>query len=478
MDSSTSNTTDNEDIVNIQTPIQQDTMKTSNDSTNIIQESQENNEEVQPQQENMESIIGRNMGKFSTFLRDVTGLSLDTSNNEEANSSSNSLSPSTVSTTQDSIVNIEEQLTSPIVVLGQEFTTHSKADDHIQSNLLWLSYRCGFEPIPKSENGPQPIQFFPSIIFNKSILTNLNSLKFLFDKDNFTSDSGWGCMIRTSQNLLANALLKLNDVTESNENELQILDLFQDNLNSLYSIHNFIRVSSNSSLQIKPGQWFGPNAASFSIKKLTDEIIENKDKLLLLESSQIKIPYVYISENCDLYDDEINEIFIKQQNSILLLFPVRLGIDQINHYYYNSLLNLLNAKYSVGIAGGKPSSSFYFFGYENENELIYFDPHLPQIIETPINIKSYHSTSYNKLNIKFLDPSMMIGILINSMDDYKKFKKQCIDSNSKIIHFHPNVINENLSSINQSWEEVNEEDDFVNLNVSKNEEEFIDLGTK
>ncbi|KAI5963681.1 ATG4 [Candida pseudojiufengensis] len=478
MEATSSSSITSDDIVKIDTP----KVNESDPSTSNFQDKDVPIIDEQAQPENVESVIGRNMLKFSSFLREVTGLSLDsTKTEEEANSTTNLSSPSTTSTNQESIneTTEENKLNSPIIVLGQEFYSKIKAIKYIQNNLLWLSYRCGFEPILKSEDGPQPIQFFPSIIFNKTILTNPNNLKVLFDKDNFTSDSGWGCMIRTSQNLLANTLIKINGI----DKETAILNLFQDNSNSLYSIHNFIRVSSQSSLQLKPGQWFGPNAASYSIKKLTDESNNNDDdRLRLLEENKINVPYIHISENCDLYDDEIKEIFTNHKKSILLLFPVRLGIDHTNEYYFKSLLTLLASPYSVGIAGGKPSSSFYFFGYEstdqNENELIYFDPHLPQIIESPINLQSYHCQNYNKLNIKYIDPSMMIGILISDMNEYNLFKKQCVETNNKIIHFHPITLIESHSSINQSWEEVNEEDDFVNLNVSKNEEEFIDLGNK
>ena len=70
---------------------------------------------------------------------------------------------------------------------------------------------------------------------------------------------------------------------------------------------------------------------------------------------------MFISENSDLFDDEIRDVFAKEKNaSVLILFPIRLGIDKVNSYYYNSIFHLLASKYSCGIAGGKPSSSFTF----------------------------------------------------------------------------------------------------------------------
>jgi cysteine protease ATG4 len=78
---------------------------------------------------------------------------------------------------------------------------------------------------------------------------------------------------------------------------------------------------------------------------------------------------------------------------VLLLIGVRLGIDGVNPIYYetikvlNSLrppdyetdsLNSIQLLYtfpqSVGIAGGRPSSSYYFLGSQADN-LFYLDPH-------------------------------------------------------------------------------------------------------
>lgn len=425
-----------------------------------------------PQSQDSVEEVDTVLGRFSLFVKDLSqGLS------NPSRDGTPSEEPATLVDTP-----------QPVIVLGQEFKNEQEAIVFIESRL-WLSYRCGFDPIPKAEDGPQPIQFFPSIIFNKTtIYSNFANLKSLFDKENFTSDAGWGCMIRTSQNLLANTLLQLLPP----DSKQDVIGLFQDNQSSPFSIHNFIKVAGELPLQVKPGQWFGPNAASLSIKRLTDAL---QDK----EIKGVKYPKVFISENSDLYDGEINEILSEEGRSVLVLFPIRLGIDKVNSYYYDSIFQVLKSKFSCGISGGKPSSSFYFLGYDN-SDLIYFDPHLPQLVENPINIESYHTRNYNRLNISLLDPSMMIGILLRSMDDYLEFKTSCIGNNNKIVHFHPHVSplqqqQDNL--INQSWEEVQDEDeDFVNLNVSKVEvaeeetedeegvkvdlpkqlDEFIDLG--
>lgn len=291
---------------------------------------------------------------------------------------------------------------------------------------IHLTYRTKFVPIPQASDGPSPLSFH--FLFRDSPLNTIENA--MFNPDCFNTDIGWGCMIRTGQSLLANSLqiatlgrdFRSNEVIS--EKESRILNYFMDKPESPFSIHNFVKKGLELSDK-KPGEWFGPAATSRSIQSLIKDFPDcGLDECFISVSSG------------DVYEEELEKIFAKDENSkILLLLGVKLGINALNEYYWDEIKQILGSEFSVGIAGGRPSSSLYFIGFKGD-ELLYLDPHNPQpSLQAGSEAhfyKSCHTTNYGRLSLSDLDPSMLIGILISGKDHWIKWKEEA--KTSKIFN--------------------------------------------
>lgn len=347
-----------------------------------------------------------------------------------------------------------------VVILGKRYNSDINSAEIASAinSRIWCTYRSGFEPISRDENGPAPLMFLRSMLFSGSPNATAQGL---MNPGAFSTDVGWGCMIRTSQLLLANTFqsLLLGDYTYKEDSEpevalVEILLLFGDTYECPFSLHNFIRAASELPLQVKPGEWFGPSAASLSIKRLC-----------IKANAALNVPrlLVHISESCDMYDDEMHAQF-EHKLPVLVLFPIRLGIDRVNAIYHPSLFQLLALKQSVGIAGGKPSSSYYFFGSVGEN-LLYLDPHNLQPVSP--NAGTYHTSRCQTLPISALDPSMLVGVLLHNEADYADFKEQMKEGANKIVHFHERSKRRNSTTgedyVKVSSSQVEDTDDFVDI---------------
>lgn len=306
----------------------------------------------------------------------------------------------------------------------------------LQSRII-ITYRCGFDPIKRDADGPSPLNTNLANLWRSPIISNSNSSSLgILNNEFFYSDAGWGCMIRTGQSLLANTLQILNlgrDWRLSNSldsngggtnatEDWEIIRLFNDCSSNPLSIQKFVEVAQ-SHFGTKPGEWFSPNVTAQCIKHLTQVPSDMKINL-----------DVYVTTNSgDIYEDELDF-----SRPILILSGIRLGIKQVTESYWSFIKFILGISNSVGIAGGRPRSSHYFFGYQGDY-LLYLDPHTVQNYDAPSvskdlanYISTYHPNSQlKKIHLSKIDPSMLIGVLIRSPDDWSAFKQKLNDFSQK-----------------------------------------------
>ncbi|ORX89196.1 peptidase C54 [Basidiobolus meristosporus CBS 931.73] len=250
---------------------------------------------------------------------------------------------------------------------------------------LWFTYRTGFPAIRPSE---------------------------------YVSDVGWGCMLRSAQMLLGQALVmqKLGrgwrkNCTSSEKERTYIVRLFLDDLNSQtpFSLHNFCIQGRQLGKNI--GEWFGPFTASQAIRALVN-------------SYQPLDLGVYVATDSVIYKDQLR-MLTQGNKPLLVLLPTRLGINTLNPIYFHGIKKLLGLPQSLGIAGyGKPSASLYFLAYEGDS-LYYLDPHYPRPATstklTEEELSTYHCSEIRTINIQKIDPCMLFGFYCRDQADIDLF---------------------------------------------------------
>ncbi|ODH13578.1 hypothetical protein ACO22_07119 [Paracoccidioides brasiliensis] len=283
---------------------------------------------------------------------------------------------------------------------------------------IWLTYRSGFPSIPKSSD--------PSAASAMTLGVRLRSQ--LVDSQGFTTDTGWGCMIRSGQSLLASALSILSLGRDwrrgtKTDQESNLLSLFADDPKAPFSIHRFVEYGASACGKY-PGEWFGPSATARCIQALSSEC------------KHAGLNVYVTSDGSDVYEDRFRTIASSGATEAgihptLILLGIRLGIDRVTPVYWEALKDVLKYPQSVGIAGGRPSSSHYFIGAQG-SYFFYLDPHhtrpalpyhAPGQVFTEEELNSYHTRRLRRLHIKDMDPSMLIGFLIKDEDDWADWKR-------------------------------------------------------
>ncbi|KAI9830267.1 MAG: hypothetical protein M1819_005794 [Sarea resinae] len=238
---------------------------------------------------------------------------------------------------------------------------------------IWFTYRSNFPPITKSEDARAASAMTLSVRLRSHLL----------DQGGFTSDTGWGCMIRSGQSLLANALVLL-------------------------------------------------------------QLGRGETAIILLDADTAGLRVYITGDGSDVYEDSVMNVAKAEDGSFrptLLLVGIRLGIDRVTPVYWEALKASLQMPQSVGIAGGRPSSSHYFVGVQG-SYFFYLDPHQTQPAlplrenlsdYTTEEVNSYHTRRLRRIHIREMDPSMLIAFLIRDEEDWKAWRRSLTEDHGKAV---------------------------------------------
>jgi cysteine protease ATG4 len=187
-------------------------------------------------------------------------------------------------------------------------------------------------------------------------------------RSDLTRDSGWGCMLRTGQSLLANALLDVHlgrewrraprplpDGSAPSKEEdggrayeawhqersryatyVRVLSWFFDDPSPAcpFGVHRMAREGKR--LGKEPGEWFGPSTAAGAIKQLVDDfhgagigVSLAADGVVYLSRARkaAQVPGSHASPHGSH----------RWQRPVLVLIGVRLGLDGVNPVYHESI---------------------------------------------------------------------------------------------------------------------------------------------
>ena len=318
--------------------------------------------------------------------------------------------------------------------------------NYSSSSFLYMSYRSGF--------------------FN---------MKY-YGMGDFTSDSGWGCMLRCCQMMLSRGLIaiKLKDYCKNNVKNIinnqipkniiinikkEILTLLSDGKlpynkirSNLFLTHFFqlyqeladIKgISTNISEMIPPysiytlcylGKCQGIYTSDVRMIKSflrINELLFDSFNIIHFENGHVSQSTLF--ENFVFFKDDKNnkenkntktykyygrEFIFNQSGLVFISF--RLGLQNLDESYYN-IIPLIFSKIhnNIGFVSGKKNRAYYFIGCNGDGKLIFADPHFNQKVEEyNENLFSYNIPELYLLNTSELSGELTLGIAIYDLDDF------------------------------------------------------------
>lgn len=343
---------------------------------------------------------------------------------------------------------------SPLIMLGKTYELTDPGDRELFrrsfSSLLWFTYRRGFLPLSGCS---------------------------------LSTDSGWGCMLRTGQMLLAQGLLlhlmppdwswtpNLHSVKDDMDlqdshtsassdprqrssklgrqlslgslldrpmegTHRRVVSWFADHPSAPFGIHKLVDLGKSSGK--RAGDWYGPSIVAHMLRKAVNK------------SPDLPRLSVYVAQDCTVYKEDVSSLCEWSDSdsatfwtSVIILVPVRLGGQELNPNYIPCVKKLLGLDYCIGIIGGKPKHSLFFVGYQ-DNNLMYLDPHYCQptvnVRKGNFPLESFHCKHPKKMPFSRMDPSCTLGFYAKNSEDFETLSAVVTEALSMSTENYPMFI--------------------------------------
>ncbi|XP_011329182.1 cysteine protease ATG4D isoform X2 [Ooceraea biroi] len=252
----------------------------------------------------------------------------------------------------------------------------------------------------------------------------------------FTTDCGWGCMLRSGQMMLAQALvchflgrewrwrpeqpIETPEQREQERKHRMIIRWFgdQSRSESPFSLHTLVSIGTLTGK--RAGDWYGPASVAHLLSQAVQRASEQPD-------NQLDQLAVYVAQDCAVYLQDVENLCRTADGgwkSLILMVPLRLGAEKLNPIYAPCVTALLTLDTCLGVIGGRPRHSLYFVGYQDD-KLIHLDPHYCQeatdVWKENFPLTSFHCTSPRKMLLSKMDPSCCVGFYFPNKESLTDF---------------------------------------------------------
>ncbi|KAI3462429.1 hypothetical protein Pfo_019092 [Paulownia fortunei] len=310
---------------------------------------------------------------------------------------------------------------------------------------IWLLGVC-YQVAQEGEDSSNPTQSegFAAFVedFSSRILITYRKGFPPIGDTKYSSDVNWGCMLRSSQMLVAQAFLvhklgrswRKSPHKPLDQSYLEILHLFGDAEDSPCSIHNLLQ--AGKAYGLAPGSWVGPYAMCRTWESLVRNRREETGSGVL--SSMMALFVVSGDEDGErggapvLCIEDISRHCSEFGGGqvdwapILLMVPLVLGLEKVNPRYLPLLSATFTFPQSLGILGGRPGASTYIVGVQDE-KAFYLDPHeVQQVVDikrdyVDVDTSSYHCNVVRHIPLDSIDSSLAIGFYCRDKSDFDDF---------------------------------------------------------